>query len=118
LPADVADAAAAVAEAALLFGRGLRAGVDRREQKKASANHEADLLRKARPRFLLRRVPWAAVVAHHTLHLYHHLNLEAFASLMMAYRADVLDAPHIKVYWAVAGAGGAGHQGHGRGPAA
>ena len=43
---SIVDAGAA--EAALLFGRGLRAGVDRREQKKASANHEADLLRKAR----------------------------------------------------------------------
>ena len=49
LPADASDAAAGAAEAALLFGRGLRAGVDRREQKKASANHEADLLRKACP---------------------------------------------------------------------
>jgi hypothetical protein len=54
LPADASDAAPAPAEAALLFGRGLRAGVDRREQKKASANHEADLLRKAWPRLLLR----------------------------------------------------------------
>lgn len=36
------------AESALLFGRGLKAGVDRREQKKAAAGHEAELLRKVR----------------------------------------------------------------------
>jgi hypothetical protein len=36
------------AEASLLFGRGLRAGVDRREQKKQAAAHEAELMRKIR----------------------------------------------------------------------
>lgn len=36
------------AESALLFGRGLKAGVDRREQKKEAAAHEAELLRKVR----------------------------------------------------------------------
>jgi len=36
------------AEASLLFGRGLRAGVDRREQKKQAAAHEADLMRQLR----------------------------------------------------------------------
>ena len=35
-------------EAALLFGRGMRAGVDRREQKKAAAMHEQEILRKMR----------------------------------------------------------------------
>lgn len=35
-------------EAALLFGRGMRAGVDRREQKKAAAVHEKEILRKMR----------------------------------------------------------------------
>ncbi|EFJ40682.1 hypothetical protein VOLCADRAFT_77867 [Volvox carteri f. nagariensis] len=35
-------------EAALMFGRGMRAGIDRREQKKAAASLEAELLRKAR----------------------------------------------------------------------
>lgn len=35
-------------EAALLFGRGMRAGVDRREQKKAAAAHEQQILRKMR----------------------------------------------------------------------
>lgn len=35
-------------ESALLFGRGLMAGVDRREQKKQAASHEAELLRKVR----------------------------------------------------------------------
>ena len=35
-------------EAALLFGRGLRAGVDRREQMKAAASHQKELLRKMR----------------------------------------------------------------------
>lgn len=35
-------------EAALLFGRGLRAGVDRREQMKAAAAHQKELLRKMR----------------------------------------------------------------------
>ena len=35
-------------EAALLFGRGMRAGVDRREQKKAAATHEREILRKMR----------------------------------------------------------------------
>ncbi len=39
---------ATTAEAALLFGRGVRAGVDRREQKKVAAGHEAELLRKVR----------------------------------------------------------------------
>ena len=34
--------------ALLLFGRGMRAGVDRREQKKSSAAHENELLRKMR----------------------------------------------------------------------
>ena len=34
--------------ALLLFGRGMRAGVDRREQKKTSAAHENELLRKMR----------------------------------------------------------------------
>ena len=36
------------AEASLLFGRGLRAGVDRREQKKLAAAHEAALMRRVR----------------------------------------------------------------------
>ncbi|BDA42638.1 probable elongation factor G, mitochondrial at C-terminar half [Coccomyxa sp. Obi] len=35
-------------EAALLFGRGLRAGVDRREQMKAAAAHQQDVLKKMR----------------------------------------------------------------------
>ncbi|KXZ50152.1 hypothetical protein GPECTOR_17g788 [Gonium pectorale] len=35
-------------EAALMFGRGMRAGIDRREQKKAAATVEADMLRKGR----------------------------------------------------------------------
>lgn len=35
-------------EAALMFGRGMRAGIDRREQKKQSAQHEADSMRKIR----------------------------------------------------------------------
>ena len=35
-------------EAALLFGRGLRAGVDRREQMKAAAAHQQDALKKMR----------------------------------------------------------------------
>jgi len=35
-------------EAALLFGRGMRAGVDRREQKKAAAVHEKEILKKMR----------------------------------------------------------------------
>ncbi|KAL4529677.1 hypothetical protein Ndes2437B_g08758 [Nannochloris sp. 'desiccata'] len=35
-------------EAALLFGRGFRAGIDRREQKKASAEAETETLRRAR----------------------------------------------------------------------
>lgn len=34
--------------ALLLFGRGMRAGVDRREQKKSSAAHENELLRRMR----------------------------------------------------------------------
>lgn len=29
-----------------MFGRGMRAGIDRREQKKAAASLEADMLRK------------------------------------------------------------------------
>lgn len=37
-----------LAEASLLFGRGLRAGVDRREQKKTAAAHEAVLMRRVR----------------------------------------------------------------------
>lgn len=36
------------AEANLLFGRGMLAGIDRREQKKQSAVVEADMLRKLR----------------------------------------------------------------------
>lgn len=36
------------AEANLLFGRGMLAGIDRREQKKQSAAVEADMLRKLR----------------------------------------------------------------------
>ncbi|KAL6755306.1 P-loop containing nucleoside triphosphate hydrolase protein [Haematococcus lacustris] len=35
-------------EATLLFGRGMRAGIDRREQKKKAAEFEADMLRKSR----------------------------------------------------------------------
>jgi len=35
-------------EAALLFGRGLRAGVDRREQMKAAASHQQEMLKKMR----------------------------------------------------------------------
>lgn len=35
-------------EAALLFGRGLRAGIDRREQKKQAAEFEKEVLRKMR----------------------------------------------------------------------
>ena len=35
-------------EANLLFGRGMLAGIDRREQKKQSAAVEADMLRKLR----------------------------------------------------------------------
>ncbi|EIE24677.1 P-loop containing nucleoside triphosphate hydrolase protein [Coccomyxa subellipsoidea C-169] len=35
-------------EAALLFGRGLRAGVDRREQMKAAAAHQNDVMKKMR----------------------------------------------------------------------
>ena len=35
-------------EAALLFGRGLRAGVDRREQMKAAAAHQRELMKKQR----------------------------------------------------------------------
>ena len=35
-------------EAALLFGRGLRAGVDRREQMKAAAAHQNDIMKKMR----------------------------------------------------------------------
>ena len=35
-------------EANLLFGRGFRAGIDRREQKKAAAETEADLLKRLR----------------------------------------------------------------------
>lgn len=38
------------AEANLLFGRGFRAGIDRREQKKAAAGQEAELLRSLRSR--------------------------------------------------------------------
>ncbi|RMZ56486.1 hypothetical protein APUTEX25_001333 [Auxenochlorella protothecoides] len=37
-------------EANLLFGRGFRAGIDRREQKKAAAGQEAELLRSLRSR--------------------------------------------------------------------
>lgn len=36
------------AEANLLFGRGFRAGIDRREQKKTAAEAEADMLRRKR----------------------------------------------------------------------
>lgn len=36
------------AEAALMFGRGMRAGIDRREQKKSAAVLEAELMRKVR----------------------------------------------------------------------
>lgn len=35
-------------EAALLFGRGMRAGIDRREQKKTAAVLEKDVMRRAR----------------------------------------------------------------------
>lgn len=42
-------AALLLAEATLLFGRGMRAGIDRREQKKKAADLEADMLRKVRP---------------------------------------------------------------------
>ena len=48
--------ACVLAEAYLLFGRGMRAGVDRREQKKEAAGHEAELMRKVLPlrqRFIL-----------------------------------------------------------------
>ncbi|KAF5835198.1 P-loop containing nucleoside triphosphate hydrolase protein [Dunaliella salina] len=38
-------------EATLLFGRGMRAGIDRREQKKRAAEFEADMLRKSREAF-------------------------------------------------------------------
>lgn len=37
-------------DATLLFGRGFRAGIDRREQRKAAADHETELLRLARER--------------------------------------------------------------------
>ena len=37
-----------LAEATLLYGRGMRAGIDRREQKKKAAEFEAEMLRKAR----------------------------------------------------------------------
>lgn len=36
------------AEAALLFGRGMRAGFDRREQKKAAAQLQAEAMRRMR----------------------------------------------------------------------
>ena len=39
------------AEATLLYGRGMRAGIDRREQKKRAAEFEADMLRKSREAF-------------------------------------------------------------------
>ena len=39
------------AEATLLFGRGMRAGIDRREQKKTAAEFEANMLRKSREAF-------------------------------------------------------------------
>lgn len=38
----------ACTEATLLFGRGMRAGIDRREQKKKAATFEAEMLRKVR----------------------------------------------------------------------
>ena len=38
----------AAAEASLLFGRGFRAGIDRREQKKTAAEAEAEILRRQR----------------------------------------------------------------------
>eukprot|EP00967_Tisochrysis_lutea_P135934 scaffold241843_cov16-Tisochrysis_lutea.AAC.2 len=38
-------------EATLLYGRGMRAGIDRREQKKKAAEFEADMLRKSREAF-------------------------------------------------------------------
>jgi ATP-dependent RNA helicase DDX23/PRP28 len=38
-------------EATLLYGRGMRAGIDRREQKKKAAEFEADMLRKSRAAF-------------------------------------------------------------------
>ena len=44
-------------EAALLFGRGMRAGVDRREQKKAAATHEREILRKMRESMARARPP-------------------------------------------------------------
>lgn len=39
------------AEATLLYGRGMRAGIDRREQKKNAAEFEASMLRKSREAF-------------------------------------------------------------------
>ena len=39
------------AEATLLYGRGMRAGIDRREQKKRAAEFEAEMLRKSRAAF-------------------------------------------------------------------
>jgi hypothetical protein len=43
-----------------MFGRGMRAGIDRREQKKQSAQHEADSMRKV-------RYGGVAMTSHHTL---------------------------------------------------
>ncbi len=39
-----------------MFGRGMRAGIDRREQKKVAATLEADMLRKVRSEWVLTRV--------------------------------------------------------------
>lgn len=51
-------------EAALLFGRGLRAGVDRREQMKAAAAHQKELLRKMRESTVRARACPCTVLMH------------------------------------------------------
>jgi hypothetical protein len=48
LPCGPTPLHALLAEANLLFGRGFRAGIDRREQKKTAAESEAEILRRQR----------------------------------------------------------------------
>lgn len=48
LPSHLVISPHFTAEAALLFGRGMRAGIDRREQKKQAVHLERDMMRKAR----------------------------------------------------------------------
>ena len=51
-------------EAALLFGRGMRAGVDRREQMKDAASHQKELLRKMRESTVRSTLPDSLLVMH------------------------------------------------------